>query len=94
MNIQTYTFKSPYPNQIQMGEAVDQPKESKSSQTAQKEEEQSAQNTTQNLDLESVLPQKSVPNIANTVADTSLNSSLSEFSRLSSGLQAAQAYAN
>jgi hypothetical protein len=90
MNIQSYTFQSPYPSPIQTGKPVPEPETQEQTQVAQSETPKTP--TQQKAELyESSMERSQSLNVAN--SSTTLSSSLSEFTRINTQLQAQQAYA-
>jgi len=90
MNIQSYTFQSPYPSPIQTGKPVPEPETQEQAQSVQggAVETPTQQKAKQ---YESSIKSSQSVNVAN--ATSSVSSSLSEFTRANTQLQAQQAYA-
>ncbi len=93
MNIQSYTFTSPYPSQMQMGKAVPEPEEQKPLEAPKAQEIKSE--TAQKADsyVSSISSSSSV-NVANSSTDSAVASSLSEFTQINTQVQAEQAYSS
>ncbi|MEA2110493.1 MAG: hypothetical protein U9P71_00440 [Campylobacterota bacterium] len=93
MEVQSYTFQSPYPSQMQRGKVVPQPEEQESS-TAPKAEEIKDE-TLQKAELySSGVSSASSVNVASSTTDSAVSSSLAEFTQINTQLQAEQAYSS
>ena len=93
MNVQSYTFKSPYPSSMQTGTAVPQPEEQKPLEVPKTEEVKGE--TEQKVEsYVSSLGNSNSINVANSSTDSALSSSLSEFTQINTQVQAEQAYSS
>jgi len=94
MEVPTYVFQSPYPSAVQVGrpdpQAVSQEKEEEITDTLSQAAEQNSQET-QRYQYETLSAASSV-NIAQSLSDSALTSSLGTFSALHKQTQAIEAY--
>jgi hypothetical protein len=92
MNIHSYTFQSPYPSPIQTGKPVPETEPQEQTQISQGETLKTP--TQQKVEsYESSMKSSQSVNVANSTNQSAVSSSLTEFTRINTQLQAEQAYA-